>query len=134
MAGLHFYCGDWMGEDKSADPVFEMIEEVADQLRPEEEAAWHDVFAPAWSEAIQAENEVIITPEMLNAIAQPLRRYRDGLVSRLGLSGPEASIDELGGFPRTCTPTERRFECVADLLEGYAVARQTGRPVVVHFC
>src|SRR5262249_4832089 len=46
MSGLHFSCGDWMGSDKSADPLFDIIpKELKEFVREEEQPAWKTFLA-----------------------------------------------------------------------------------------
>ena len=132
MAGLHFSCGRWMGEDKSADPLFDIIPEILSEYVETE--AWLDWLAFQAEINEQGDSEtLLLMPEMMETIVEPLMRYRDDLVQSLGLSGPDASIEERGAFPRTETPEERRLGCVWDLLAGYKVSMQTGEPINVYF-
>ena len=133
MAGLHFYCGKWLGEDKSADPLFDVIDDVRELVSPAEQELWDHEFVPAL-ESQQQNEEIEFSSAMLNAIVDPVRRYQAILVSRLGLSGLDASIEELGDFPRTISEDEKKFLCVVDLLRGHEVVTRTGKPLVVHFC
>src|SRR5439155_25432602 len=97
MAGLHFSCGKWMGGDKSADPLFDIIPKVLSKYVTDEEKAGWERFLAAFNE--QADSEVLeLTPQMMRAIVGPLARYRDALVKKLGLSGPDASLEELGPY------------------------------------
>jgi len=132
MAGLHFSCGKWMGEDKSADPLFDIIPEIlSDYVESEEWFAWLE-FQAKFTEQAQSEEPQLL-PSMMASIVEPLTRYRDALIQKLGLSAPEASLDERGPFPRTLTPDERRLECVRDLLVGNKICQQTGEPISVYF-
>lgn len=132
MAGLHFSCGEWMGGDKSADPLFDIIPKVlAKHVNEDEKADWGR-FLTAFKEQRGSE-ELELTPEMMRALAGPLRRYRDALVQKLGLSGPDASLDELGPFPRVQSKDERKLDCVRDLLEGNEVCQRSGEPITVYF-
>jgi hypothetical protein len=132
MAGLHFSCDDWMGEDKSANPLFDILhKELGAFVAPEEDADWRRVFWVGYIRQSRA-RQLKLKPAMLRAIAAPLRRYRDALVERLGLSGPDASLEELGAFPRPMSADEEKLDCVRDLLRGYQVCERTGKPVVVY--
>ena len=132
MAGLHFSCGRWMVEDKSADPLFDIIPEILSEYVESE--AWLDWLAFQAEINEQGDSEtLLLMPEMMETIVEPQIRYRDDLVQSLGLSGPDASIEERGAFPRTETSEERRFGCVRDLLAGYKVSMQTGEPINVYF-
>ena len=45
MAGLHFSCGDWMGDDKGADALLDVIQKGLDAfVTKEEKAAWRKQF------------------------------------------------------------------------------------------
>jgi hypothetical protein len=70
---------------------------------------------------------------MMRAIAPPLRRYRDALARGLGLSSPDASLEELGSCPRVESEEERKLVCVRDLLTGNEVCQRTGEPIIVVF-
>ena len=86
MAGLHFSCGEWMGDDKSADPLFDIIPKVLSKYVADDEEADWERFLTAFNEQADAE-ELELTPAMMRAIVGPLGRYRDALVEKLGLSG-----------------------------------------------
>jgi len=133
MAGLHFYCGKWLGDDKSANPIFDVIKEVRELVPPSQGDSSMDDFFREW-EAQQENEEIRLSHAMLSALCNPLRRYQSVLVCRLGLSSPEASIEELGSFPRSISEDEAKFLCVADLFKGFEVVKQTGNPLVIHFC
>src|SRR5438067_542492 len=95
MAGLHFSCGEWFGEDKSADPLFDIIgKELGAFVTEAEKLAWCEQFLRPFNRQSRA-RQLKLKPKMMQAIAEPLRRYRDELVRRLGLSGPDASLEEL---------------------------------------
>lgn len=70
---------------------------------------------------------------MLRVIVEPLRRYRDALAERLGLSGPDAPLEERGAYPRVETEDERKLVCVRDLLAGNEVCQKTNKPIQVYF-
>src|SRR4051794_25997566 len=110
MGGLHFYCGKWLGEDKSANPILEVIDDLSDFLTPTEEQQWHTQFMQQWI-AQQQNDEIALTQEMLDVLVLPVSRYRDALVERLNLSGPDAGIEEFGPFPRTFSLDENKFWC-----------------------
>lgn len=132
MAGLHFSCGRWMGEDKSADLLFDVIPKLLSRYVTKDEKARWQRFLTAFNE--QADSEVLeLTPEMMRAIVGPLGRYRDALVKRLGLSGPDASLEELGAYPRVASKDEWKLECVRDLLAGNDVCQRTRKPITVYF-
>ena len=133
MAGLHINCGKWLGDDKSANPIFEVIEEVRDLVSPDEGDSSMDEFFREWG-AQQENEEIRLSHSMLSALYIPLRRYQSILVDRLGLSSPEASIEELGPFPRSISEDEAKFLCVADIFKGFEVVKKTGNPLVIHFC
>jgi hypothetical protein len=81
MAGLHFSCGDWLGEDKSADPLFDILhKELKAFVVPEEGEGWRAFWAAYARQA--RSRQLKLRPEMMRAIAAPLRRYRDALVVR----------------------------------------------------
>jgi hypothetical protein len=133
MAGLHFSCGEWLGEDKSADPFFDIIsKELSPFIHEEEQAAWRRQFLTPLRRQARA-RQVKLKPEMMQAIVEPLRRYRDALAEKLGLSSPEASLEELGAYPRKESAEERKLTCVRDLLAGNEVCQQTGKPIVICF-
>jgi hypothetical protein len=69
----------------------------------------------------------------MRAIVEPLHRYRDALVKKLGLSGPDASLEELGPYPRVASNDERKLDCVRDLLAGNQVCQRTRKPITVCF-
>ena len=133
MAGLHFYCGKWLGDDKSANPIFDVIEDVREIVSSNMDDVAMNEFFREW--AAQQENEEIrLSQSMLSTLCNPLKRYQNGLVNRLGLSSPDASIEELGTFPRSISEDEAKFLCVADIVKGFEVVKQTGNPLVIHFC
>jgi len=97
-----------------------------------------DDFRTAYAAACEAgegeESPVfLLTPPMMRAILSPLHRYRDALVNELGLSGPNASLEELGKFPRTESGSERELECVRDLIKGNQVCQQINLPIEIRF-
>lgn len=133
MAGLHFSCGEWLGEDKSADPLFDIIQKELDAFVTEEEKpAWRKQFLVPFNRQSRA-RQLKLKPEMMRAIAEPLRRYRDALARRLGLSSPDASLEELGSYPRVESEEERKLVCVRDLLAGNEMCQRTGEPIIVVF-
>ncbi len=132
MAGLHFSCGKWMGEDKSADPLFDIIPKTLSKYVAGNEQADWERFLEAFDE--QGDSEMLeLTPEMMRAIVGPLELYRDALVKNLGLSGPDASLEELGSYPRVLSEDESRLKCVRDMLAGNAVCQRSRKPIVVVF-
>jgi hypothetical protein len=133
MAGLHFSCGEWLGEDKSADPLFDILgKELGAFVTEEEELAWCEQFLVPFNRKSRARQRKL-EPEMMRAITEPLRRYREALARRLGLSRPDASLEELGASPRVESAEERKLVCVRDLLAGNEVCQQTGEPIIVVF-
>jgi hypothetical protein len=132
MAGLHFSCGKWMGGDKSADPLFDIIPKALSKHVSEAEKADWERFLADFNEQADSE-ELELTPEMMRALIAPLARYRDALVKKLGLSGPDASLEELGKYPRVASKDERKLDCVRDLLAGNKVCQRTKKPITVCF-
>ena len=133
MAGLHFYCGKWLGEDKSANPIFDVIDDVREFVSSGADDQSIEDFFREWD--VQLENdEIKLTETMLSALYNPLMRYQDDLVCRLGLSSSEASIEELGAFPRSISDDESKILCVIDIFKGFEVVKKTGNPLVIHFC
>jgi hypothetical protein len=133
MAGLHFSCGEWLGDDKSADPFFDIIPKgLSPFVLEEEKAAWCDEFLVPLRRQARA-HQVKLKPEMMRAIVEPLRRYRDALAEKLGLASPDAPLEEL--FPGRHVPSddELKFCCVRDLLAGNEVCQQTGKPIFICF-
>jgi hypothetical protein len=127
MAGLHFSCDDWLGYDKSANSLFDIIQKEQDAFVTEEEKpAWRKQFLVPFRRQARA-RQLKLAPEMMRAIAEPLRRYRDALVERLGLSDPEADP------PGDWGDDAWRLYCVRDLLCGNEVCQRTGKPIVVCF-
>ena len=133
MAGFHFYCGTWLGDDKSANPIFDVIDEVCELVASETDDRSMEDFIRLWN-AQQENDDIRLSQMMLSVLENPLRRYQAVLVRRLGLSSPQASIKELGAFPRSITDDESKFECVVDIFKGYEVVKKTGNPLVIHFC
>jgi hypothetical protein len=138
MAGLHFSCGKWLGEDKSANPLFDVLGELKAHVAPGEMESWRRDFWNPYVAACRRSQEeesmeFKLTPKMIRALIGPVRRYRDELVRILGLSGPDASLEERGAFPRTLTDEEDRFLCVCDLIAGNEVCQKTKKSIVVCF-
>ena len=133
MAGLHFYCGKWLGDDKSDNPIFDVIDEVRELFSSETYERSMEDFFREWN-AQQENDEIELSEMMLAALYNPLKRYQGILVRRLGLSSSEASIQELGPFPRSISVDEAKFLCVADIFKGFDVVKRTGNPLVIHFC
>jgi hypothetical protein len=132
MAGLHFSCGKWMGGDKTADPLFDIIPKLLSKYVADEEKSDWGHFLVAFNE--QADGELLeLSPRMMRAIVGPLVRYRDALVKKLGLSGPDASLEELGAYPRVPSKVEERLDCVRDLLVGNEVCQRVRKPIIVMF-
>src|SRR5262249_40857938 len=118
---------------KSADPLFDILgKELGRFVTEEEKEAWCDQFLVPFNRQARAQ-QLKLKPEMMRAIVEPLRRYRDALAQRLGLSGPEAALGGLGAYPRVESKDERKLICVRDLLAGNEVCQKTGKPIVVTF-
>jgi len=132
MAGLHFSCGRWMGGDKTANPLFDIIEKALPKYLADGEEADFEQFLRELDEQAD-EEEINLTPEMMRAIIGPLERYHDALVKKLGLSGPQASLEELGKYPRTMSKAELHVHCIRDLLAGNRVCQRTKKPIKVIF-
>jgi hypothetical protein len=135
MAGLHFSCGKWMGGDKSADPFFEIaMDELPNHLLPAEEEAWaQQVEEFFWEPLGEPGNQVRIPPAIMRLLIVPARRYRAELAEELGLSGPEAAVQEIAVIPGRDS-VEFRYYCVVDLLRAAEECERSGEPVVVTFC
>jgi len=132
MAGLHFSCGKWMGKDKSADPLFEIISKLLSKYVADDERADWERFLAAFDE--QADEEQLeLTPAMMRSIVAPLGRYHDALAKQLGLSEPNASLDELDKFPRSASSRASKLHCVRDLLAGNQVCQRSRKPIIVLF-
>jgi hypothetical protein len=126
MAGLHFSCDDWMGGDKSANSLFDIISgELAAYVTEEEKPAWRKEFLAPFNRQARA-RQLKLKPEMMRVVVEPLRRYQEALVKRLGLSGPD---DE----PAELSEDAWRLFCVQDLLSGNEVCQRTGKPIIVCF-
>jgi hypothetical protein len=138
MAGLHFSCGKWLGEDKSADSFFEIVgHDLSKFVSPEEMATWEDDFRTPYEIALKSQDqeshEFLLNPAMMRALRGPLERYRDALIQKLRLSGPDASVEELGKFPRSLSADERKLECVRDLIRGNKVCQRNNQAIKVYF-
>src|SRR5262245_23807545 len=126
MAGLHFSCGDWMGDDKSANSLFDIIEkELEAFITEEEKPAWRKQFLVPFARQARS-RQLKLKPEMMRAIVKPLQRYQDALVQKLGL--PNADAD-----PEEWDDDAWRLYCVRDLLRGNKVCQSTGKPIIVCF-
>jgi hypothetical protein len=136
MAGLHFSCGKWLGEDKSADPFFEVaMDDLPFYLLPVEKEAWAQQVEPFfWEPLGEPGNQVRIPPAIMRLLSVPARRYRAELAEDLGLSGPEATVDEIVAFPTDREATEFRYRCVVDLIRAAEECERSGEPVAVTFC
>jgi hypothetical protein len=136
MAGLHFSCGKWLGGDKSANPFFEIaLEELPRHLRRGERAAWKQEVERFFDEPTgEPANRVEIPAEVMRLMIEPARRYRAALAKRLGLSGPDASVDEIEEISADDDSDEFRYYCITDFIRGYEECARTGKPVVVIFC
>src|SRR5262249_42616839 len=124
MAGLHFSCDDWMGNDKSANSLFDIIQKELDAFVTEEEKpAWRKQFLAPFARQARS-RQLKLKPEMLRAIAEPLRRYQSALEQRLGLSGPEDEpAGDWGGGAG-------RLYWVRGPLRGERGCQRTGQPIV----
>ena len=126
MAGLHFSCADWRGDDKSADSLFDVIQkELEAYITEQEKPAWRKQFLVPFIRQSRS-RQLKLKPEMMRAIVEPLRRYQDALVQKLDLPGPDAEPTEWGD-------EAWRLYCVRDLLRGNEVCQRTGKPIVVCF-
>jgi hypothetical protein len=136
MAGLHFSCGTWLGGDKSADPFFEIaMDELPDHLLPAEEAAWAQQVSPFfWEPLGETPTQVRIPLAIMWLLVVPARRYRADLAEELGLSGPEATVEEIANFPADCDSAEFRYYCIVDLIRAAEECERSGKDVVVTFC
>ena len=127
MAGLHFSCGEWLGDDKSADALFDVIEkELVASVTEEEKPAWRKQFLAPFARQSRARH-LKLKPEMMRAAAAPLRRLQAALAERLGMPDPDADP------PWERGEDARRLYCVQDLLKGNEVCQLTGEPIVVCF-
>jgi hypothetical protein len=127
MAGLHFSCDNWMGRDKSANSLFDIVPvELASFLKEEEKPAWRKQFLVPFRR--QTRSRLLkLEPQMMRVIAEPLRRYRDALIHRLGLPDPDA--DPVGEWGEDAW----RLYCIRDLLTGNEVCQRSGKPLIVCF-
>ena len=127
MAGLHFSCDDWMGSDKSANALFDVISEALEAyITEEEKPAWRKQFLSPFRR--QARSRLLkLKPEMMRVITVPLRRYRDALVRRLGLPDPDALPEGDWDDDAWC------LYCVQDMLVGNEICQRSGKPIVVCF-
>jgi hypothetical protein len=127
MAGLHFSCGKWLGDDKSANSLFDIIPtELEAFITDEEKPAWRKQFLIPFNRQRRS-SELKLTPAMMRVIAKPLRRYQDALVKKLGL--PDADTD-----PEDWNTDDAwRLYCVRDLLRGNKVCQRNGKPIIVVF-
>lgn len=132
MAGLHFSCGKWMGGDKSADPLFDIIPNALSKFIADDGRTDWERFLTSFNEQAESE-ELELTPEMMRAIIEPLGRYHEALARKLGLSESNASLEELGKYPRVESTDERKLGCVRDLLAGNEVCQRTKQPITVIF-
>jgi hypothetical protein len=121
-----------MGGDKTATPFFEVVKTLRRFVPRKDRAKWRESFLEPLNAPTRA-GRLELSPAMLDVLAEPLKRYRDELVTRLGLSGPGASIEERGAFPRVISDEEEVWLCVSDLLAGSQVSRRTGQPIVIIF-
>lgn len=127
MAGLHFSCDDWMGDDNSADALFDVIQKGLDAYVPEDEKpAWRKQFLVPFARQSRS-RQLKLKPEMMRAIAEPLQRYQAVLVERLGLPDADAEM------PAAWGEDAERLYCVRDMLRGNEVCQRTGKPIVVCF-
>jgi len=127
MAGLHFSCDDWMGGDKSANSLLDIIQkELTAFVTEEEKPAWRKQFLAPFIRQSRF-RQLKLKPEMMRAIVEPLLRYRDALVQRLGL--PDSDADPTGDWGDDAW----RLYCVRDLLCGNEVCQRTGKPIIICF-
>jgi hypothetical protein len=137
VAGLHFSCGDWLGNDKSAGPIFLIIMEVLpEHLRENERQTWDEKVDPFFWEPIgEPANQVQIPLEIMQLLIEPARRYRARLAKRLKLSGPNASASELSNWDiGDFQQPEFRYYCLVDFERAFEESCRTGEPVKVTFC
>ncbi|MCI0455914.1 MAG: hypothetical protein L0Z62_02905 [Gemmataceae bacterium] len=127
MSGLHFSCADWMGDDKSANSLFDIIDgELEAFITEKEKPAWRKQFLVPYARQARA-RELKLKPEMMRVIIEPLKRYRDALVKKLGLPDPEADIEDWDA------EDAEKLYCVRDLIRGNEVCQRTKKPIVVCF-
>ncbi|MFN6205433.1 MAG: hypothetical protein ACK49R_03215, partial [Planctomycetota bacterium] len=93
MAGLHFYCGKWLGEDKSANPIFDVIDDVREFVSSGADDQSIEDFFREWD--AQLENDKIKLTEKQDI-------FRGNLLSYLGaysLDNPDKKIKYTEVFP-----------------------------------
>ncbi len=127
MAGLHFSCGRWMGADKSANPLFDIFDEIEEVIGIADESWFND-----FRDAIDFESEELeLDLKPLAAIAGPMTEYKEMLMLQSGLSAEQlANFDIPDTVPVDLVD---RLVCVQDFFTGFEHARKSSDPLVVCF-
>ena len=134
MAGGYISCGDFLGSDKTGTAIFEMLNDVEEQVTPQERKKWASVFAKPLQKQLESLDEddlpyMELSKKMMDVLVGPLRRYYDALNAQLN----HPSFDEAAEIGEWRSGEGWRLLCAHDLLEAYDVCCRTKRPVVVHF-
>lgn len=138
MAGFHLSCGEWMGTDKSASAISEVLTDVSKVVTPKERAAWRDDFMRPFNAQITSDDPgdfppIRMSKEMMEALIGPLRRYRKKLGERLGDPDPYEApqlVEDSGNRDSDGW----RLLCAQELIAAYEACMESGEPVVLIFC
>jgi hypothetical protein len=106
----------------------------SNNLVPSEREAWTQQVERFFGGRLTDPNQLRIPPAVMRLMTTPADRYRGELAGILGLSGPEAPVEEIAVFPTDRNADEFRYRCVVDLLRAAEECERTGEPVAVTFC
>ena len=127
MSGLHFGCGKWGGEDNTANPIFEIFDEIEEVIGIADESWFID-----FRDAVDTESErLVLDAKALAAIEGPMTEYKAMLLKDSG-----ATDEDLANYKIPDSVSDEmadRLLCVGDFFLGLARAKQTSEPLEVYF-
>ena len=138
MGGGYIKCGDFLGDDKSGSAIFGIFDAIALMLPPDRQKIWQTNFLDA-IEGQEEEQGILIAPQLVRLLAEPLKIYYEQLREKLGNPAPfdAPRLDSERGL----NPTEAkwgagdgwRYYCAHDLLRACEISEQTGESIIISF-
>jgi hypothetical protein len=134
MSGGYISCGQFMGEDKSGNAFFGLLEDHEEVVSEEERQRWEEAFAEPlrWQMDAQDEDEAPlfrIDKTMMETVVTPLTRYYERQTERLGNPDPMDAPNLDDGRDGEGW----KYYCAYGLLRAWQECQKTGKDVVVHF-
>src|SRR5262249_47942152 len=87
MGGGYIKCGDFLGDDKSGSAIFGVFDAIALMLPLDRQKLWQINFLDA-IEGQEEEQCILISPQLVRLLAEPLKVYYEHLQEKLGNPDP----------------------------------------------